>query len=63
MKKTLLWVFAAALCACTHPPRQVGVEPAILAEVDPGTRKPTAPPPAVSQALLPPLPGMALTLW
>ena len=55
MKKTLLWVCAAALCACTHPPRQAGVDPGILSEVDPGTRKPAAPPSAVSEALLPPL--------
>jgi MSHA biogenesis protein MshL len=55
MKKTLLWVFAAALCACSHPPRQIGVDPAVLSEVDPGARKPAVPPPAVSDALLPPL--------
>ena len=55
MKKTLLCVFAAALCACSHPPRQVGVDPAILSEVDANGRKPAPPPPAVSEALLPPL--------
>jgi MSHA biogenesis protein MshL len=55
MKKTLLWAFAAVLCACSHPSRQIGVDPAILSEVDPGTRKPPSPPAAVSEALLPPL--------
>jgi len=55
MKKTLIWVIAAALCACSHPPRQVGVDPAVLSEVDPGARRPAAPPAAVSEALLPPL--------
>jgi MSHA biogenesis protein MshL len=55
MKKTLLWVFAAALCACSHPQRQIGVDPSVLSEVDPGARKPAAPPSAVSEALLPPL--------
>jgi MSHA biogenesis protein MshL len=54
MKRILLWVFAAALCACGHPPRQAGVDPAILAEVDAGARKPPPPPSAVSEALLPP---------
>jgi MSHA biogenesis protein MshL len=55
MKKTLLWVFAATLCACGHPPRHTGVDPAILSEVDAGARRPPAPPAAVSEALLPPL--------
>jgi len=55
MKKTLLCVLAAALCACSHPLRPVGLDPAIVSEVDAGGRKPVAPPPAVSEALLPPL--------
>jgi MSHA biogenesis protein MshL len=56
MKKTLVVVLASALCACSaYPPRQPGVLPGLAAEVDPGERKAPAPPPAVSEALLPPL--------
>jgi MSHA biogenesis protein MshL len=55
MKKSVIGLVLAALVACAHPPPPSAVDPAILAEVDPGTRKPTPPPPAVSEALLPPL--------
>jgi MSHA biogenesis protein MshL len=55
MKRIVLWALAASLCACTHPPRQVGVDAGVLSEVDPGSRKQAPPPPAVSQALMPPL--------
>jgi MSHA biogenesis protein MshL len=55
MKRILAWVLAAALSACAYPPRQVGVAPSVLSEVDAGVRKPATPPPAVSEALLPPL--------
>ena len=55
MKKAFLWIIAAALTGCAYPPRQVGVAPSVISEVDPGTRKPAAPSPAVSEALLPPL--------
>jgi MSHA biogenesis protein MshL len=56
MKKTLVVMLASALGACNaYPPRQPGVLPGIAAEVDPGERKAPAPPPAVNEALLPPL--------
>jgi len=55
MKKILLCAFAIALFGCAYPPRQVGVDPGILSEVDTRARKPAAPPSAVSEALLPPL--------
>jgi MSHA biogenesis protein MshL len=55
MKRVLTWVLAGALSACAYPPRQVGVSPSVVSEVDPGVRKPATPPPAVSEALLPPL--------
>ena len=55
MKKALLWILAAALTGCAYPARQVGVAPSVLSEVDAGARRPAAPPPAVSEALLPPL--------
>jgi MSHA biogenesis protein MshL len=55
MKKIMLCAFAALLAGCNVPPRQVGVDPRILAEVDPGQPKAPAPPPEVNQALLPPL--------
>jgi MSHA biogenesis protein MshL len=55
MKRTILCVLAAMLAGCTAPPRQAGVDPAILSEVDAGRAKQPAPPPAVNQALLPPL--------
>ena len=55
MRKTMLFALAAALAACSAPPRQVGVDPAILSEVDPGSRKQPPPSAAVNQGLLPPL--------
>ena len=55
MRKTILFVLAAALAACSAPPRPVGVDPGVLAEVDPGARKQPAPSAAVKEALLPPL--------
>jgi MSHA biogenesis protein MshL len=55
MKKAFLWIIAAALTGCAYPPRQVGVAPSVISEVDPGARKPATPSPAVSEALLPPL--------
>ncbi len=55
MRNTAVWLVVAALAACSHPPRQAGVDPAILSEVEAGGRKPAKPPAAVSEALLPPL--------
>ncbi|HEX6265721.1 MAG TPA: secretin N-terminal domain-containing protein [Burkholderiales bacterium] len=53
--KMILCVLAAALGGCSTPPRQVGVDPQILAEVEARAPKQPAPPAAVNQALLPPL--------
>ncbi len=55
MKKIVLCVLAAALGGCSAPPRQVGVDPQILAEVDPRASRQPAPSAAVNEALLPPL--------
>lgn len=57
MRRTIVIVFAlaAALAGCSVPPRPVGVDPGILSEVDPGTRKQPPLSAAVSEALLPPL--------
>jgi len=55
MRKTLLFALAAALTACSVPPRPAGVDPAVLSEVDPGSRRQAPPSAAVNQALLPPL--------
>lgn len=55
MKRTILCVLAALLAGCNAPPRQVGVDPQILAEVDPGKPRQPAPSAAVNEALLPPL--------
>ncbi len=56
MRTILLCAAAAAvLGGCSAPPRQAGVDPAILASVDPGTAKQPAPSAAVNEALLPPL--------
>jgi MSHA biogenesis protein MshL len=55
MRKATIGILAAALCACSHPARQAGLDPAILSEVDAGVRKPATPPASVSEALLPPL--------
>jgi MSHA biogenesis protein MshL len=51
----ILCVVAAALGGCSAPPRQVGVDPAILAEVDARGGRQPAPSAAVNEALLPPL--------
>jgi MSHA biogenesis protein MshL len=51
----ILCVLAAVLGGCSAPPRQVGVDPAILAEVDARGGKQPAPSAAVNEALLPPL--------
>jgi MSHA biogenesis protein MshL len=53
--KMILCVLAAALGGCSTPPRQVGVDPQILAEVEARAPKQPAPSAAVNQALLPPL--------
>jgi MSHA biogenesis protein MshL len=55
MKRMILCVLAAVLGGCSAPPRQVGVDPAILAEVDARGGKQPAPSAAVNEALLPPL--------
>ena len=56
MRKTIVFALALGLAAaCSHPPREVGVNPQVLSEVEAGQRKQPAPPPAVSEALLPPL--------
>ncbi|MGH8739595.1 MAG: secretin N-terminal domain-containing protein [Burkholderiales bacterium] len=55
MKRIMLCALAAALAGCNVPPRQVGVDPQVLAEVDPGKPRQPAPSAAVNEALLPPL--------
>ena len=55
MKRMILCVLAAVLGGCSAPPRQVGVDPAILAEVDARGGRQPAPSAAVNEALLPPL--------
>jgi MSHA biogenesis protein MshL len=58
MKRLLLAMAIVALAGCTAPPpRPVGVDPAIRAEMDKavGERKPDARPEAVEEAVLPPL--------
>jgi MSHA biogenesis protein MshL len=55
MKRIILCVLAAVLGGCSAPPRQVGVDPAILAEVDARGGRQPAPSAAVNEALLPPL--------
>ena len=55
MKRMILCVLAGVLGGCSAPPRQVGVDPAILAEVDARGGKQPAPSAAVNEALLPPL--------
>ena len=55
MKRIILCILAAVLGGCSAPPRQVGVDPAILAEVDARGGRQPAPSAAVNEALLPPL--------
>jgi MSHA biogenesis protein MshL len=45
----------AALAGCAAPPRPIGVDPQILAAVEPGTPRQAKPSAAVNEALLPPL--------
>jgi MSHA biogenesis protein MshL len=54
-KAALALAALTALTGCTAPPRQVGVDPDVLAQVEAGERKPAKPPSAVDQALMPPL--------
>jgi len=55
-RRILLGIVSLALgAACTAPPRPVGVAPELLAQVEPGERRQAPPPPAVKEALLPPL--------
>jgi MSHA biogenesis protein MshL len=55
MKRLLLCGLTAALAGCAAPPRPTGVDPQLLAAVEPGMPRQPRPSAAVNEALLPPL--------